>query len=230
MFKPLIQRSMFLQNFRLTFNLPFQNQSIFARLVLCSVFVMFSFNAVLATERPVLHADTLGVDEFWRMLKQHCGKTYEGTITSGANPQDAFSGKRLVMHVLSCKDNQLLIPFNVGDDRSRTWVLTKIKDRIELKHDHRHQDGTADAVTQYGGTTTNSGLPNIAVFPADQMTVKTIPAAATNVWWITINKNNFTYNLRRIGSERLFTVTFDLNKPVDQPLPSWGWENFNLSQ
>jgi len=51
---------------------------------------------------------------------QHCGKTYEGTITSGANPQDAFAGKRLLMHVLSCKDNQLLIPFNVGEDRSRT--------------------------------------------------------------------------------------------------------------
>ena len=88
---------MFLQNFRLTFNLPTQNQSIFAKLVLGCAFLMFSFNAVLATERPAVYADTLGVDEFWRMLKQHCGKTYEGTITSGANPQDAFSGKRLVM-------------------------------------------------------------------------------------------------------------------------------------
>ena len=176
-----------------------------------------------------IYGDSLGVDQFWQQLKQHCGKTYEGTITSGATANDGFSGKRLVMHVLSCADGQLLIPFNVGDNRSRTWILTKLKDRIELKHDHRHEDGTNDAVTMYGGTTTNTGLPGIAVFPADQLTVKTIPAAATNVWWITINDTTFTYNLRRIGSDRLFTVTFDITKPVEKPLPSWGWENFKHS-
>ena len=180
-------------------------------------------------KQQTIDGDTLGVDQFWQQLKQHCGKTYEGTITSGATANDGFSGKRLVMHVLSCSNGQLLIPFNVGDNRSRTWILTKLKDRIELKHDHRHEDGTNDAVTMYGGTTTNTGLPGIAVFPADQMTVKTIPAAATNVWWITINDTTFTYNLRRIGSDRLFTVTFDITKPVEKPLPSWGWEHFKHS-
>jgi hypothetical protein len=180
-------------------------------------------------KQQTIDGDTLGVDQFWQQLKQHCGKTYEGTITSGATANDGFSGKRLVMHVLSCADGQLLIPFNVGENRSRTWILTKEKDRIELKHDHRHEDGTNDAVTMYGGTTTNTGLPGIAVFPADQLTVKTIPAAATNVWWITINDTTFTYNLRRIGSDRLFTVTFDITKPIEKPLPSWGWENFKHS-
>jgi hypothetical protein len=173
-----------------------------------------------------IDSDTLGVDQFWQLLKQHCGKAYEGTVTSGATANDVFSGKRLVMHVLSCSENQLLIPFNVGENRSRTWILTKVKDRIELKHDHRHEDGTKDAVTMYGGTTTNSGLPGIAVFPADQLTVTTIPTAANNVWWITINTKTFTYNLRRIGSDRLITVTFDITKPVEKPLPSWGWDNF----
>ena len=173
-----------------------------------------------------IYGDTLGVDQFWQKLKEHCGKAFEGTVTSGATANDGFSGKRLVMHVLSCSEDQLLIPFNVGENRSRTWILTKVKDRIELKHDHRHEDGKNDTVTMYGGTTTNSGLPGIAVFPADQITVKTIPAAAINVWWITINNTTFTYNLRRIGSDRLFTVTFDITKPVDKPLPSWGWENF----
>ena len=179
-------------------------------------------------KQQLIYGDTLGVDQFWQQLKQHCGKTYEGTVTSGATTNDGFSGKRLVMHVLSCEENQLLIPFNVGENRSRTWILTKANDRIELKHDHRHEDGTNDAVTMYGGTTTNTGLPGIAVFPADQMTVTTIPAAATNVWWITINNTTFTYNLRRIGSDRLFTVTFDITKPVEKPLPSWGWEDFEL--
>jgi hypothetical protein len=180
----------------------------------------------MIVQQQSIYGDTLGVDQFWQKLKEHCGKAFEGTVTSGATANDGFSGKRLVMHVLSCSEDQLLIPFNVGENRSRTWILTKVKDRIELKHDHRHEDGKNDTVTMYGGTTTNSGLPGIAVFPADQITVKTIPAAAINVWWITINNTTFTYNLRRIGSDRLFTVTFDITKPVDKPLPSWGWENF----
>ena len=177
-------------------------------------------------QQQSIYVDTLGVDQFWQKLKEHCGKAFEGTVTSGATANDGFSGKRLVMHMLSCSEDQLLIPFNVGENRSRTWILTKVKDRIELKHDHRHEDGKNDTVTMYGGTTTNTGLPGIAVFPADQMTIKTIPTAATNVWWMTINNTTFTYNLRRIGSDRLFTVTFDITKPVDKPLPSWGWENF----
>jgi len=180
----------------------------------------------MIVQQQSIYGDTLEVDQFWKKLKEHCGKTFEGTVTSGATANDGFGGKRLVMHVLSCSESQLLIPFNVGENRSRTWILTKVKDRIELKHDHRHEDGTNDAVTMYGGTTTNTGLPGIAVFPADQMTIKTIPTAATNVWWMTINNTTFTYNLRRIGSDRLFTVTFDITKPVDKPLPSWGWENF----
>ena len=180
----------------------------------------------MIVQQQSIYGDTLGVDQFWQKLKEHCGKTYEGTVTSGATANDGFSGKRLVMHMLSCSEDQLLIPFNVGENRSRTWILTKVKDRIELKHDHRHEDGTNDAVTMYGGTTTNTGLPGIAVFPADQMTIKTIPTAATNVWWMTINNTTFTYNLRRIGSDRLFTVTFDITKPIEKPLPSWGWENF----
>lgn len=182
----------------------------------------------MSVNQQLIYGDTLGVDQFWQQLKQHCGKTYQGIVTSGATANDGFSGKRLVMHVLSCSEDQLLIPFNVGENRSRTWILTKVKDRIELKHDHRHEDGTNDAVTMYGGSTTNSGLPSIAVFHADQITVTTIPAAATNVWWITINNTTFTYNLRRIGSDRLFTVTFDITKPIEKPLPSWGWENFKL--
>ncbi len=182
----------------------------------------------MIVQQQSIYGDTLGVDQFWQKLKEHCGKTFEGTVTSGTTANDVFSGKRLVMHVLSCSESQLLIPFNVGENRSRTWILTKVKDRIELKHDHRHEDGTNDAVTMYGGTTTNSGLPGIAVFPADQLTATTIPAAATNVWWITINNTTFTYNLRRIGSDRLFTVTFDITKPIEKPLPSWGWENFKL--
>ena len=59
-----------------------------------------------------------------------------------------FVGKALVMHVRDCRAERIRIPFMVGDNRSRTWVLTRQGDRIELKHDHRHEDGSADTVTQ----------------------------------------------------------------------------------
>lgn len=165
-----------------------------------------------------------GSKVFWEQLKKHCGQTYEGTITAGETANDPFSRKKLVMHVRSCTENQIKIPFFVGDDKSRTWVLTFNNDVITLKHDHRHQDGSEDKVTQYGGTSTNSGLPNIQFFPADQFTADLIGYASNNVWWITLDENSFTYNLRRIGTERVFSVTFDLKKPIATPDAPWGWE------
>ena len=169
--------------------------------------------------------DTTGAKQFWDKLKSHCGKSFEGNIMN-APAGDDFYGKRLVMHVLSCSENEILIPFNVGDNLSRTWVLKFKEGRIELKHDHRHEDGTSDKVTMYGGTTSNGGLPELAVFLADEETTTIIPAAANNVWWISLNETSFTYNLRRIGTERFFSVSFDLTTEIGQPEPSWGWEDY----
>lgn len=113
----------------------------------------------------------------------------------------------------------------MGDNLSRTWVLTRSKSSITLKHDHRHEDGSEDKVTQYGGTSTNEGFAHMQIFPADIQTQKTIPTAASNVWWITINDSSFTYNLRRIGSDRLFTVSFNLKNPIEIPPAPWGWKD-----
>lgn len=164
-----------------------------------------------------------GAQQFWDNLKQHCGKAYQGEITQGLT--DDFKNGPLVMHVRSCEDGLIKIPFFVGEDKSRTWVLKLKNGRILLKHDHRHKDGTPDQITQYGGLASNSGQENIQIFPADQETLDLLPAAAGNVWWITLNKDSFTYNLRRMGSDRLFTVKFDLTKPVATPAAPWGWKD-----
>jgi hypothetical protein len=74
----------------------------------------------------------------------------------------------------------------------------------------------------YGGTTTNSGLPNLQMFPADQETSDLIAYASNNVWWITLDEKSYSYNLRRVGSDRLFTVTFDLTKTIANPSAPWG--------
>ena len=130
------------------------------------------------------------------------------------------------MHVLYADEETILIPFNVGDNRSRTWILKYKNGRIELKHDHRKEDGSNDKTTMYGGTASNLGTPNMQIFPADEETVTVIPLAFSNVWWITVGNASFTYNLRRVGTDRLFTVSFDLTKEVEIPKPSWGWETF----
>ena len=165
-----------------------------------------------------------GAKQFWENLQKQCGKSFEGKVTEGAE-NDTFRDKKLVMHVRNCDEKTIRIPFFVGDDKSRAWVLTHKNDRIQLKHDHRHEDGSEDKVTQYGGTTPNSGSGTLQLFPADQQTYDLIPAATANVWWITLDETSFTYNLRRIGSDRLFTVKFDLTRTVATPAAPWGWKD-----
>ena len=160
--------------------------------------------------------------KFWEILFSHCGKSYEGKLVS-PDSDPRFAGK-LVMHVRSCEEGRLRIPFFVGDDLSRTWVLTMDEQQlIQLKHDHRHADGSEDAVTQYGGKATNTGSSSTQFFPADAFTAGLLPAAVGNVWWITVDDTSFTYNLRRLGSATLFSVRFDLTKPIDTPPAPWGW-------
>jgi hypothetical protein len=163
-----------------------------------------------------------GAMEFWRTLKTYCGKAFEGELVTNT-PDDSWKGKRIVMHVRSCEDNRIRIPLMVGDDRSRTWVLTWMDGRILLKHDHRHEDGSPDQITMYGGQATSSGLAHMQVFPADQETCDRLPRAATNVWWMTLTDEVFTYNVRRLDSEVFFSIKFDLTKHFPAPEAPWGW-------
>jgi len=171
---------------------------------------------------PIISQETIPSEIFWNTLKSHCGKAYEGSLVL-PEEDESFGGKKLVMHVRSCNQNEIKIPFYVGDDKSRTWVLKKNQDIISLKHDHRHEDGTEDDVNFYGGTASNAGKEDIQFFPADVETQKMIPGAATNVWWITVNDSTFSYNLRRLGTDRVFKVVMDLTKPIAEPTAPWGW-------
>jgi hypothetical protein len=165
--------------------------------------------------------------EFWNALQKLCGRAFAGTVAAAPADDTTFKDKTLVMHVRACEKNRVRIPFFVGEDKSRTWVLTRQKTgRILLKHDHRHADGTPDKVTMYGGLTSNSGSATRQMFPADQQTTEILPAAAPNVWWIEIVPGEyFSYNLRRMGSERFFSIKFDLKKEIPAPSAPWGWKD-----
>lgn len=162
-------------------------------------------------------------DAFWQSIAAHCGKAYQGVLDTETIIED-FVGKELKMYVMSCGEDVIKIPFYVGEDRSRTWVLTKTDKGILLKHDHRLEDGSDDEVTMYGGFTSNFGSDSVQFFPADQETVEMIPGAAANLWWVTIDEHLFSYNLRRVTTPRLFRVVFDLDKPIEVPEKPWGHE------
>ncbi|MFD0701684.1 hypothetical protein [Myroides pelagicus] len=157
---------------------------------------------------------------FMQQLCQLVGKAFKGNIVSTPVPND-FKDKELIMYVMSCQDNQIKIPFFVGEDLSRTWVFTQDDRTIELKHDHRHEDGSPDKLTMYGGKATNTGMSDIQFFPADQQTVDMLPSIAGNVWYVTVNKQTFTYNLKRVDRTSQFSVEFDLTKPVITDKRPW---------
>ena len=142
-----------------------------------------------------------------------CGKTLEGRIVSPPVSADAaFAGKRLVMHVRDCSPTEFRIPFQVGEDRSRTWVVTRTSTGLQLKHDHRHEDGTEDKLSQYGGETVQPGTALRQEFPADQFskdlfTRENIPRSSENIWAMEAEPPGFfAYELRRPG--RFFRVEF----------------------
>lgn len=180
--------------------------------------------ALLLGSVAMAESENVASDVFWETLQTHCGNAYAGKLAEGQDRPE-FAGD-MVMHVKTCSDNEIKIPFFVGDDLSRTWILTRDENNlIQLKHDHRNEDGTEEEINFYGGKSTNTGHENFQFFPADPATAAMIPQAASNVWWIELNNAQYTYNLKRIASENPpFRVEFDLTTPIETPADPWGWE------
>lgn len=162
---------------------------------------------------------------FWTHLQTLCNRAFQGTVVRDTppTPDSPFRDADLVMHVRECTPDEIRIPFHVGEDRSRTWVLTRPGDGFRLKHHHLHEDGAPDEVHLYGGDTAADGTGEWQEFPADPFTADLIPAAAGNVWTMEVVPGElFAYALRREGTERAFRVEFDLTRPVEPPPPPWG--------
>jgi hypothetical protein len=184
----------------------------------------------LAEPAAEVEEDPSPVDAFMARIAAHCDQAFAGRIIANqpAMEDDPFVGKELVMHVRECSEGEIKIPFHVGDDHSRTWVLTRTEDGLRLKHDHRHEDGTDDAVTLYGGDTATPGTATRQEFPVDAESVEMferegLTASVTNVWAMEIEPGQrFLYELSRRAQERLFQVEFDLTTPVAAPPTPWG--------
>lgn len=194
--------------------------------------LVLSMTPALAVERA--SDEVAPADAFLAALAVHCGKAYAGRIVANepaaapGAPADPFEGKALVMHVRECSPGEIRVPFHVGDDRSRTWVITRTGGGLRLKHDHRHEDGSSDVLTMYGGDTAAPGTSTRQEFPVDAESKalfeqQGLKASMTNVWAIELEPGvRYVYELARPG--RLFRVEFDLTRPVALPPPPWGSE------
>ena len=168
-------------------------------------------------------------DAFFAELTSLCGKAYAGRVKVDTPPSasNPFAGKVLTMHVRECSDAVIRIPFHVGADRSRTWVLARTASGLRLKHDHRHQDGSDDKLTMYGGDTASPGTKLRQEFPVDAESIALFQregsaASVTNTWAMEfVTGKTFVYELSRPGG-RLFQVEFDLTSPVTPPPLPWG--------
>jgi hypothetical protein len=163
-------------------------------------------------------------EAFWGSIESLCGKAFERIDAP------------YIMHVRQCFAAEIRIPVHVQDpdtgvwDRSRTWILTRSEAGIRLKHDHRHDDGSEDTVTQYGGDTDEVGTADIQTFPADEFTKTVIGelvrGADRNIWRMEITPGEvFAYRLTRTTFDQALRWAFDLSRPVSPPPAPWGYEN-----
>ena len=182
---------------------------------------------------------------YWNALSSHCGKAYAGSLATQDARDAEWAGKPMIAHWADCSDERIAIAFHVADEdahggwnRSRTWILTRTgsgtNTRFTLKHDHRHADGEADAVTFYGGATDEAGSASAQDFPVDGESIalftrEGLDVSLTNVWRVEVHPASasdaaFAYQLTRANDPtRLFRVEFDASDPVSPPPPAWGW-------
>lgn len=158
-------------------------------------------------------------DAFWANLGQQCGQAFEGRITMRPETDRLFRGDEvLTVHFRECRDDELRLPFHVEDNRSRTWILTRQANGLDLRHDHRHRDGTPEEETMYGGRTFAAGTPHVQDF------VREPDGGPRTGWRIEIHPGErYTYGTIRDG-EYGYRLDFDLTRAVEPPPAPWGHE------
>lgn len=202
---------------------------------------MLGAAAALFAAPAASHAEPAPQQAFWDALASHCGKAYAGELASEDERDADWRGRAMVAHWAQCDADRIAIAFHVADaqrsdgwDRSRTWLVTRTEAGLLLKHDHRHDDGEADAMTFYGGDTADHGSAEAQDFPVDAESIALfeaggLAASLTNVWRIEVTPAGsegatFTYQLTgRNDPTRRFRVTFDASEAVEAPPPAWGW-------
>jgi hypothetical protein len=155
-------------------------------------------------------------DAFWENLQALCPGAAEGELLQA--PDDQIDPEaRLVVHFWECGEDELRFPLHVDENRSRTWVFIRHPGSLELRHDHRHEDGTEEENTWYGASTVAEGTPGRQEFVFDSDGVML-------GWRVEIDpERRYTYGTIRDGEWR-HHLEFDLSRPAGTPPLPWGHE------
>jgi hypothetical protein len=161
-------------------------------------------------------ADHRGITEaqraFLDQYEPYCGQTFAGrSVMVDLGDDHPLDGARLRMILESCEADEIRIPFQVDDDRSRTWILTRDDRGLRLAHDHRYEDGTEHEANFYGGYADDTGSATRQRFPADDRTIADRPAREINVWEKEFDLENAKYYYRLyLRGELRYEAEFDL--------------------
>ena len=152
---------------------------------------------------------------FLNNLKSLCGQSFRGQETYMQEGRESWAGKDLVMHVTVCEPDHVHIPFHIDDDYSRTWMFLAEDGRLRFRHDHRHEDGTPEDQTLYGGYSDGTGDAFRQHFPADDYTIDHLTDTLNREWNVVLNEEmtNFSYRLLYHG-KIVFQADFDLTEPL----------------
>jgi hypothetical protein len=167
--------------------------------------------------------------ELMANLGYHCGEAFPGWLTLEPPGDEMLTGhEQLAIQFRDCSRHEVRIPFHVEIedqqrwDRSRTWFIIRHPDRLELRHDHRHEDGSEATRTWYGGFSAGAGTPHRHDFLSPERS----QAAGVPVGWRIeiVPGHRFAYGTTYDG-EFDWRVEFDLAQALDPPPPlPWGYD------
>lgn len=154
---------------------------------------------------------------FYQKLQSLCGKSFAGQELYMKEGRESWAHLPFKMFVTRCDNQEIHIPFHVGENKSRTWMFIVEDGRLRFRHDHRHEDGTPEDLTLYGGYANDKGTPFRQEFPADDYTVNVHPRSEGSVWVVELadDMSSFNYQLHHHG-ELLFHGKFDLTKEISE--------------
>lgn len=164
-------------------------------------------------------------------LSANCGKAFMGRTKLDTADSETYRDVDIILHVRDCSANQIQMPMHVGDNHSRTLIISKLDDgRLQLQHRHTHEDGSADDLTLYGGFSKKNAAKkgandnNRTEFHVGDYTRKLfiehdIQRSLANVWAISMGQDTATYELHRPSLD--FIIEFDLSNIVTNPPKAW---------
>lgn len=177
--------------------------------------------AILLSSCTALRPGTVRLDQnqqnaFFDRFVELEGQKFSGEQVFAHERMPSWADKDLVMHVQEVHEDVIYIPFRVGENTSRTWMLFRKRNgQLRLRHDHRYPDGSSEELTLYGGYSAPGSDSYKQIFPADEYTCNLPFNICDNGWVMEFNEEGtvFSYMLTKDG-ELMFRADFDLSQAL----------------